>query len=95
MEHREAHDAGEAAVGEGHRGRVRLDDLDLAGQGAPQAPAVALGQLDNGQRALPSGEHTGRRTESGADLEGVVAEIHAGEAPGEQLALDGAGPPAG
>lgn len=94
MEHREAHDAREATVLERHCGRVRLHDLNVLVKLASQPLAVARRQLQHRQRARAAGEHARRRAKARAYLQYLIAEIHAAQAPWQQLAFDAARPPA-
>ena len=72
-----------------------MNDLDVVAELAPQSFAVALGELDDGQRARPASEHAGGGAEPRANLENPIAQIDLRETPREQLVLRGACPPAG
>ncbi len=56
---------------------VPLDDVDTISKLAPQPFAVVAFQLKHAQAPRTPSKHTSRSTEPRADLQHVIAEVHA------------------
>jgi hypothetical protein len=82
VQHREADDRGEPAVGKRQLRSVALHDVGAPAELLAQQPNRRLVDLHGGQVGDQRAERPGRGTEAGTDLQHVVTEVDTGERAG-------------